>query len=142
MGMNSRRVWLMRALIGGVTFWNLLAAFQFLIAPELYSAGFELSGAAGLSLVRGMGVLFVMWNVPYVAALINPARNRTSLVEAVIMQVIGFVGESVLKFTLTGFHPVLQQTVSRFMLFDGAGVVLLALAWALGLKRSARPSQG
>ncbi|MBE0698458.1 MAG: hypothetical protein IH586_16195 [Anaerolineaceae bacterium] len=91
-------------------------------------AGFELSGEVGKSIVRGLGLLFLMWNVPYFFALLNPVKNRLSLYEAVLMQAIGFVGESILLRSVSAEHAVIQTTVYRFIVFDGAGLAALILA--------------
>ena len=123
------RIWISRLLVAIVLF-NVQCALAFLIAPQLYSSGFELDGAVGEGVVRGMGILFLMWNVPYVVAAAAPYFRRTSLLEASVMQAIGFVGESLLLAGLPGDHPVLHQTVGRFILFDGAGLAaLLAAVW-------------
>ncbi len=53
--------------------WNLECALVFLLSPAQYTAGFELSGVAGEAAVRGMAVLFVMWNIPYIVALWQPS---------------------------------------------------------------------
>lgn len=136
MNERSRRIWAARVLIGIVVFWNLLAAFQFLINPGMYAAGFELEGTAGAAIIQGMGLLFVMWNIPYLFALLDPVRNRLSLMEAVIMQIIGAAGETVLLTTLQGNHPIIHDSVIRFILFDGAGVLLLMIAWVVSQKRT------
>jgi hypothetical protein len=122
------RLWLARLLIGIVFLWNVQCAITFMIAPATFAPGFELSGAAGAAAVRGMGVLFLMWNVPYAVALWHPARHRVSLYEAVAMQTIGLIGESLILWSLGGVHPVAAGSVMRFIAFDGAGVLLLALA--------------
>ena len=128
------RILTARLLIAVVAFWNLLAAFQFLTQPALYAPGFELSGEAGTAMLRGLGLLFVMWNVPYLFALVNPVRHRISLIESVIMQFIGAAGETVLLMTLDGNHPVLHQSVMRFITFDTTGVLLLVIALMLTVR--------
>ena len=122
------RRWIGRVLIAAVILWNVQCAIAFLASPRTYAPGFELSGPAGEAMVRGLGVLFVMWNVPYVVALLHPVRHRTSLYEAVAMQAIGLVGESLILWTLGSGHPAASSTVLRFIAFDAAGLVLLALA--------------
>jgi hypothetical protein len=121
-------LWVGRVLIGAVILWNVQCAVAFLAVPGTYAPGFELSGPAGEAMVRGMGVLFLMWNVPYVVALLHPIRHRTSLYEAVTMQAIGLVGESLILWSLGVGHPVVSGTILRFIAFDAAGLVLLALA--------------
>ena len=130
------RLWLARLLIGIVFLWNVQCALAFLIAPATFAPGFELSGAAGAAAVRGMGVLFLMWNVPYAVALWHPVRHRVSLYEAVAMQTIGLIGESLILLSLGGAHPVAAGSVTRFIAFDGAGVLLLALAAWITRRRS------
>lgn len=119
-----------RLLIGLVFFFNVQCALAFLLAPQRYAPGFELSGPVGEGMVRGMGILFLMWNVPYAAALTNPRKRRVSLIEAIVMQAIGFVGESLLLLTFPAGHAVLRASVGRFIVFDGVGLVaLLAALW-------------
>jgi len=122
------RPWLARGLIAAVFLWNVQCAAAFLIAPAIYAPGFELTGPAGAATVRGLGLLFLMWNVPYFVALLDPARRRVSLYEAIAMQAIGFVGESLILWTLPAGHPVARATVTRFIAFDGSGLIALALA--------------
>jgi hypothetical protein len=128
---QSITLWTSRILIGIVTFFNLQCAFLFLFRAADYTPGFELSGAVGNAMVQGMGLLFVMWNVPYVVALIHPLNQRISLIEAVIMQGIGVVGETLLLLTLPEVHPVLASSVTRFIIFDGSGFILLFVALLL-----------
>jgi len=125
---GSVRLWVGRVLIGAVILWNVQCAIAFLAAPGTYAPGFELSGPAGEAMVRGLGVLFLMWNVPYVVALLHPVRHRTSLYEAVVMQAIGLAGESLILWALGAGHSAVNRTLLRFIAFDGAGLVLLALA--------------
>lgn len=136
---SIRLTWLARALIGAVTFSNLLAAFQFMLRPEIYAPGFELQGESGAAVIQGMGLLFLMWNVPYIVALLNPVRYFISLIEAVTMQAIGVVGESLLLALLRGEHPLIRDSVARFIFFDGGGLLLLlvALGCVSGIKRRA-----
>ena len=127
------RIWAARALIGLVLFFNLQCAMLFLVSPDLYASGFELSGISGDAVVRGMGLLFLMWNVPYLVALSHPARRRISLWEATAMQWIGFTGEILLLIGLPAGHETLRTTALRFIIFDGGG--LLALFGALWVSR-------
>jgi hypothetical protein len=115
-------------LIGLVLLINVQCAILFIWKPEVFAPGFELSGAVGAGMVRGMGVLFLMWNVPYVVAALDPVKHRLSLYEAIAMQAIGVVGESLILWGLPAGHPVVSQTILRFILFDGGGVAVLALA--------------
>lgn len=129
-------VWIGRILVGIVLVFNVQCALAFLIAPKAFAPSFEMSGTVGAGIVRGLGVLFLMWNVPYVAAGIDPTGRRFSLYEAIAMQTIGFLGESLMLTTFPQGHPVIEATLGRFILFDGLG--LLALAAAAWVTRSAR----
>jgi hypothetical protein len=135
MARTDRKLWLARLLVGGVLAMNLQAALAFLFTPKGYAPGFELSGAAGAVLVRSFGLLFVMWNVPYAVAAWHPLKHRTSLWEAVVMQTLGVGGETLLWLALGPGHPALAATVTRFIVFDAAG--LAALLAAAGVSRRA-----
>lgn len=129
------RLNLARGLIGLVIIWNLGAAFVFLLQPEQYTGAYELGGQPGAAALRGIGLLFVMWNVPYVVALWHPVRHRTSLYEALVMQSIGLAGETLIYLTLPEIHSGLRASISRFVVFDGLGLVLLAAAVWITRKR-------
>jgi len=124
------RLWAARLLIAVVVAWNLECALVFLLNPAVFAPGFELKGVPGEAAVRGFGVLFVMWNIPYLVALWQPQRNRLSLWEALVMQLIGVVGESLIFSFSPLVHVVLRTSLLRFIIFDGAGVLLLiGAAW-------------
>ena len=121
---------LVRLLTGLVFAWNVQAALVFILWPASFAPGFELNGVAGDAAVRGVGVLFLMWNVPYAAALWNPVRFRLALTLALVMQVIGVIGESFILAGLPSGHAVLRASLLRFILFDGMGfILLLAASW-------------
>ncbi len=135
MSRQSTRIWLARLFIGVVFFFNVQCAVAFLAAPQAYTPGFELSGPAGEGMLRGLGVLFLMWNVPYAVALWHPFRYRVSLVEAVAMQVIGVTGETLLLAALPTGHAIIRMSVTRFIIFDASGLLLLLLAFWLAKSR-------
>ena len=121
---------LTRILISIVFLVNLQCALVFLIWPEKYAGSFELSGAPGEAMLRGLGVLFLMWNVPYAVALWNPVRFRLALWIAIAMQTIGLVGEVLIALSLPVEHVGIRSTISRFVVFDAAGLLMLsAAAW-------------
>ncbi len=128
---SKSKLWLIRLLIGIVTFLNLQSAVYFLFRPADFVPSFELTGEPGRAIIQGMGLLFVMWNVPYVVALLNPSRHFVSLIEAVVMQAVGVFGETILLLFLKGEHPLIEASVLRFILFDGGGLVLLLMAFFL-----------
>ncbi|MGQ9832227.1 MAG: hypothetical protein ACUVRJ_00270 [Candidatus Villigracilaceae bacterium] len=132
-------LWGSRLFIGTVTAWNLQAAWIFFSAPQRFAPAFELSGVPGETAVRGMAVLFAMWNVPYLVALWNPRRHRLSLWEAQAMQILGVLGESYIYFTLPAAHALLQTSILRFVVFDAAGAILLAMALVISNKPISKP---
>ena len=136
--MNKSAVWISRILIAAVTVMNVQAAFQFMLTPQNYAYGFEMTGTVGEAMVRGMGVLFLMWNIPYMFAAYHPARNFISLVEAVIMQFIGVTGETLILLGMPEGHPLIEASVKRFIIFDGSGLVFLAVALLLVLSTRVR----
>jgi hypothetical protein len=125
---NNINSWIARLLIAVVVAWNLQCALVFLINPGFFAPGFELSGIPGEAAIRGLAVLFVMWNIPYLVALWDPRKYRVSLIEAVVMQVIGVLGESAIYFSIPAGHPALQASVVRFIVFDAAGIICLTAA--------------
>lgn len=122
-------VWLARLLIAVVTGWNLQAALVFILWPERFAPGFELTGIPGAAAVRGTGVLFVMWNVPYLVALWDPREYRLVLGIALAMQLTGLVGESLIIFTLPDGYTLLNLAITRFIAFDAGGLLLLGMAY-------------
>ena len=126
-----KMIWAARILIGTVLFFKVQCALQFIFWPGAFVSGFELSGVAGLAALQGMGILFLMWNVPYLTALMNPLRQRTSLVEAVCMQALGAGGETLLGLALPVGHAVLAASIQRFIVFDTGGLLCLLAAWGL-----------
>lgn len=125
----STRQWIARLLIGIVTLWNLQAAFVFIFAPNRFVQAYELSGVVGEATIRGFGVLFMMWNVPYLFALKDPVRYQIALVFTLLMQSIGLIGESYIFSTIGVEHILLRNSILRFIIFDGIGLLLLAIAY-------------
>jgi hypothetical protein len=119
------RLLIARLLIAVVVAWNLECALVFFLNPGVYTRGFELTGIPGEAAVRGFAVLFVMWNIPYMVALWQPRRHRLSLWEALAMQSIGVIGESLILSLLPGGHTVLRASLLRFITFDAVGVLCL-----------------
>ena len=90
--------------------------------------GFGLSGLIGAQMVRAMGLLFVMWNVPYIFAFLDPRRYRVSLIEAILMQAIGLAGETGILLFGGPYPQPIPATIQRFIIFDGLGLILLISA--------------
>jgi len=125
------RIWSARLLIGIVTAWNLQAAYIFIFSPATFVRAYELSGTASEAAVRGIGILFLMWNMPYLFALQNPIRFRLALYLSVLMQLIGLIGESYILSTLSVEHVVLRNSILQFIEFDAAGLLFLVTAYLL-----------
>jgi hypothetical protein len=122
------RIWVARFLIGMVLVFNVQCAVMFFVAPQQYAPAYELFGIAGVAAIEGIGVLFLMWNVPYAFALWHPTIRWVSLLEAVIMQAIGVVGEVWILSALPSGHETLSLSIRRFIGFDSVGLLFLILA--------------
>lgn len=127
----QRRSVMARAMVGAVFVANLSAAIPYLVTPAAYTGAFELSGPPGMALVRGLAVLFLMWNATFLPVILDPVRQRTLFGVIVAQQVIGLVGEIWIVASLPSGHAALAATGLNFIVFDGAGLALLILAFAL-----------
>ena len=67
---------LTRILIGLVLLDNIQAAILFLVSPGAFAPGFELSGVTGNAVIQGIGLLFLMWCVPYLVAFLDPPSTK------------------------------------------------------------------
>ena len=114
-----------RFLIGLVLGINLQCAISFFIVPQRFVPAYELVGIPGEAAVRGFGVLFLMWNIPYLFALIQPIKHRTSLIEAIVMQAIGVLGETFILFDIPPTYETLIASIQRFIIFDTVGFICL-----------------
>jgi hypothetical protein len=61
---------------------------------------FQVESVPGQTAIIGYGILLLMWLVPYIFAFIHPIKSKISLWQALIMQTIGVLGESVLQTTI------------------------------------------
>ncbi len=125
------RVWIARLLIGAVAGFSLQAAVSFLLSPQDFVYAYELSGAAGEAAVRSAGVLFAVWNVPYLFAVFDPARYRLGLYFAALMQSIALLGGIYIFIHLPAENEVLSATMTRFIVFAAGGWILLLAAYQL-----------
>ena len=123
-----------RLLIAAVLLINIEVGLEFFIRPGIFAPGFEVSGVVGAAIVRAIGLLFLMWNVPYAFAAYHPVKRRISLYEALLMQTIGLVGEIYILWNLPSGHPAATATITRFIVFDGSGLVALLIAFTLTYK--------
>jgi hypothetical protein len=128
---ESRRLWAARIAVTLVLIANLSAAIPYALDPDRYATAFELGGAAGAAMVRGIGILFLMWCVVYVPVIAHPDRHPALFGVILVEQVIGLAGEAWIVASLPPGHDVLSATGLRFVVFDGVGLALLFLALAL-----------
>ncbi|MCJ7696277.1 MAG: hypothetical protein MUO40_12760 [Anaerolineaceae bacterium] len=137
MGSNLKlwQLWVARILIGIVLFWNLDAAISFMAAPSEFVHAFSLEGIPGEAALRGTGMLFLMWQVPYIFAVLHPIKHRVSVFEALAMQSIGLIGESLIWMGIPVSYEILRRSILRFILFDGIGVILIIIALVLTKKK-------
>ena len=119
---NSKRIWAARLLVTIVLFWNLQAAFLFMLKPQLFVQSFQLNGVPGEAAVVGYGILFLMWQVPYFFAFLHPVKFKISLLQALIMQTIGVIAESILLSTISIDYLLLRSSIQRF-------IILMVLAF-------------
>lgn len=122
------RVWFARFSVALVFLFNLQCAIAFWLRPRAYAPAYELSGDVAVAVMRGFSVLFLMWNVPYVVALLHPWKYRLVLWLAVVMQAVGVVGETLILLDLPAGHDVLCAAIRQFITFDGFGLILLLFA--------------
>jgi len=107
---DDGRQWLARATLTVVLLANLSAAIPYVARPADYAAAYELTGTPGEVIVRGLGILFLMWAVPFIPAILQPTRNRVAFTCVLAMQIIGLAGESLMMATLLPGHDTLSAT--------------------------------
>ncbi len=139
---ESGRVRAARVAVALVLASNLSAAIPYLIDPGLYAAAFELNGVAGEAMVRGLGVLFVMWSAAYLPLIAHPDRHRTLFGVIVAQQVLGLIGESWILATLPPGHAALAAAGLRFIVFDGVGLAVLLAAFSMLQRARGVPHPG
>jgi len=128
---TAQRIWIARALIVLVFAINVQCALQFILWPDAFTAAYQVEGASAEVVVRTVGICFLMWNATYPPVIVQPDRFRVLFGVVIAQQVIGLVGESLL---LAYLHPgleVLASSITRFVAFDAAGLVLLVIAFLL-----------
>lgn len=128
---SNMRIWIARALVAVVFIVNVQCALQFIMWPGAYTAAYQVEGASAEVMVRTVGICFLMWNATYPPIIVHPDRYRVLFVVVLAQQAIGLVGESLLLASLQPGLEVLAGSILRFVVFDAAGLVLLAIAFAL-----------
>lgn len=130
--------WFCRMAYAVVFVLNVQCALSFCIVPDQFMGAYELSGTAGRAAVQGIGIAFLMWNATYPPVIASPQRFRSLAVVVLVQQAIGLVGESLLRASLPVQNGVLAESITRFIWFDGAGLILMAAAFATLAVSSAR----
>ena len=72
---KAAKIWWARIFVSGVFIANLSAAIPFILFPDRFTHGFELSGVPGEVSVRSIGILFLMWNATYPPVILRPDRT-------------------------------------------------------------------
>lgn len=130
--------WALRIAFALVFLMNAQCALQFAFIPGEFAAAYELSGVAGEAAVRGLGIAFLMWNATYPPFIVAPRRFRVLGWVILAQQAIGLVGEAALLLALPAGHDALVASITRFVAFDAAGLVVMGLAWAAWLRNRKR----
>lgn len=139
----SLAIWFARVALGCVFIANISCAVSFILHPQNYTGSFEINGVSGEIIIQSFGILFLMWNATYPPVLLRPNAQRTLFSIILAQQVIGLVGETWLMLELPAGHPALYATGLRFIVFDGFGLVIMAMAFVyLILSTRARPGPG
>ena len=128
---GQKRIWAARVLIAAVFFINVMCAVQFIVVPADFAPAYQLEGPVAIPIVRSFGICFLMWNATYPPLIVHPERYRMLFCVVIAQQAIGLVGESLLLASLEPGLAMLAASIVRFIVFDAAGLVLLAAAFAL-----------
>ena len=110
---------------------NVWCAIVFLFDPQTYVGAYELQGTAGEAAVRGMGVVFLMWNATYPLYIFRPDRYRALGRIIIVQQAIGCAGEAFILATLGAGHELLAASILRFIAFDVGGLLIEVAAFAV-----------
>ena len=138
--------WAGRACFAFVFVVNVQCALGFTLMPEAYMGAYELAGVPGRVAAQGIGVAFLMWNCTYPLVIWQPWRHRALAAVVLAQQVVGLVGESLIRVTLPAGHDLLARSIDLFITFDAAGLVLMGVSFtALAIahrkgRAAARPS--
>ena len=124
-------LWLARGAIGCVFALNVSCALFFLLQPDRYAGAFELGGLPGTVVVQSFGILFLTWNSTYPVVLKEPFKQQTLFSIILIPQVIGLAGETCLWLRLPAGHAIFLHSGQRFIVFDGAGLMVMLTVYLL-----------
>jgi hypothetical protein len=119
--------WIARLMVIIVFILNVQCALQFIFLPYNFMGAYELTGVSGRVALQGIGVAFLMWNATYPIVIFSPAKYMVVYSIILVQQFIGFVGESYLLFMIPLEHTMLRGSIIRFIVFDGAGLVIMGI---------------
>ena len=131
----GKGIWAARVLVAIVFVVNVQCALQFILWPGAYVGAYQVEGASAEVMVRTVGICFLMWNATYPPVIARPDRFRVLFGVMLAQQTIGLIGESMLLASLAPGLEVLASSIVRFVVFDAAGLVLLAIAFFLSRPR-------
>lgn len=103
---------------------------SFTASPGVHASAYELSGIAGETAIRGLGVALLMRSAAYPAVIVNPDRFRPLYAIILMRQLIGFIGASWVHASLPAGHVLLQADIGRFIALDGCGLTTTGVAFA------------
>lgn len=125
--------WIARALVAAVFAMNVQCALQFIVAPTAYAPAYQVEGPGALAFVQTVGILFLMWNATYLPVIAQPGRHRACFAVILAQQTLGLAGETILRACMGPDLAALSASIARFIAFDAAGLVLLAVAFFISL---------
>lgn len=109
---------------------NIQCALQFIVMPGIYAPAYELDGIPGNAAIQGIGVAFLMWNATYPLFIARPRKYMIVGVIILVQQFIGLAGESAILFLLPSGYEMLSASISRFIIFDLAGALIMLMSFA------------
>lgn len=121
--------WTVRLCFAFVFVVNVQCALGFALTPEAYMGAYELAGVPGRVAAQGIGIAFLMWNCTYPLVIWKPQRHTTLAAVVLIQQVVGLIGESLIRTTLPAGHDLLASSIDLFIAFDGVGLVLMGASF-------------
>lgn len=134
-------IWVVRLCFAFVFVVNVQCALGFALAPEAYMGAYELAGVPGRVATQGIGIAFLMWNCTYPPVIWQPCRHRALAGVVLAQQIVGLVGESLIRATLPVGHDLLASSVDLFITFDAAGLLLMSASWGFLLLLERRVKQ-
>ena len=123
-------IWVTRVCFAFVFAANVQCALGFVFTPEAYMGAYELSGVPGRVGVQGIGIAFLMWNCTYPLVIWKPQRHTALAGVVLAQQLVGLIGESLIRVTLPAGHDLLARSIDLFITFDGVGLILMAASFA------------